>query len=97
MLWLVKYLSGFKWSQLRESEAHEQAMRQQMLEASIRQSQKLNNEYQRSIEWGPSVKPQKNFEQKKVRGYKKEKLTQSSGQLSIFKKQNDGPDEFFMK
>jgi len=95
-LWMIKYLSGFKWSQLRESEAHEQAMRKKMLEASMWQSQKMNSEYHRSVEGRSfSDKNKKIFEQKKVR-VDKDKQTQSA-QLSIFNKNDDAPDDFFIK
>jgi len=95
-LWSVKYLSGFKWSQLGETTSHAKEMHQKKVEAHLLQSKKANTEYLKSVGHAkritkinelrktPEPKFLKSFTQKEVQNHNQDKL--QPNQLSIFKK-----------
>lgn len=49
-IWNIKYLKGFKWSNLHEQEIYERAVRQQKLRAEIAQARKINAHYVKQTE-----------------------------------------------
>lgn len=49
-LWNIKYLEGFKWSNLHEEQAYERAVRQQKLRTEIAQARRVNAHYLKQVE-----------------------------------------------
>jgi len=49
-IWNIKYLKGFKWSNLHEQEIYERAVRQQKLRTEIAQARKANAHYVKQAE-----------------------------------------------
>lgn len=49
-LWCIKYLSGFKWTQLTEQKAYERAIKEQKLKTEIAQGKRENALYVKQVE-----------------------------------------------